>query len=493
MAPSAEPYDDNDAPSHELLALLNDPQVKLHHFNLLRQIGGAQASQLGHLANSPLFTLAALQQLQGSSQLTVSQYGLLAEILDETKVSMRPTRASTALSDFRLFYNTTVPSSTFICGSHGSGKSHTLSCLLENCLVASDAATLPRPLTALVFHYDTFVSDDVGSPCEAACLASMSGIQVRVLCSPTNWATITRTYQHMGVHVEALQIDSRNLNTKRMLDLMAVNQEDGTVPLYVHVAYRVLREMRMLQQQTGERFNYELFKTKLLSSELTPAQLGPLQQRLTVLESFMPSQTSKKMREKNSSQACGTDWTHEPGLLTIIDLSCPCVTPEAACSLFNTCLAIFLERDTPCGRVIALDEAHKRHVGARIVVATQEPTISSALLDLCSVTIIHRFTSPAWLRTVQAHVALPVHNQATTRCRDRPSLDQTLSDREELFGEIVGLKTGEALVFAPSAAVGIDSNGGDGCEQSSTLDQACLKVRIRARLSEDGGKSVLAR
>lgn len=96
-----------------------------------------------------------------------------------------------------------------------------------------------------------------------------------------------------------------------MLDLMAVNQEDGTVPLYIHVAYRVLREMRMLQQQTGERFKYELFKAKLLSSELTPAQLGPLQQRLTVLESFMPSQTSKNKREKSSSQTGGTDWKHE--------------------------------------------------------------------------------------------------------------------------------------------------------------------------------------
>lgn len=189
MAPSADLY--KDSPNHEPLTLLNDPQVKLHHFNLLRKIGGAQASQLGYLVNSPLFTLAALRQLQGlSSHLTVSQYGLLAKIL-ESEDSIRPTRASKAAPDFRLFYNTTVPSSTFICGSQGSGKSHTLSCLLENCLVASDAATLPRPLTALVFHYDTFVSDDAGSPCEAAYLASMSGIRVRVLCSPTNLATIT--------------------------------------------------------------------------------------------------------------------------------------------------------------------------------------------------------------------------------------------------------------------------------------------------------------
>lgn len=45
----------------------------------------------------------------------------------------------------------------------------------------------------------------------------------------------------------------------------------------------------------------------------------------------------------------------------------------------------------------------------------------------------HRF-SPAWLRALQAHAALPVQSQALTRCRDRLSLDQTLSNHGELFG-----------------------------------------------------------
>jgi hypothetical protein len=49
----------------------------------------------------------------------------------------------------------------------------------------------------------------------------------------------------------------------------------------------------------------------------------------------------------------------EPGSLTIVDLSCPCVTAEAACSLFNICLNLFLEQATSIGQVIALDEAHK--------------------------------------------------------------------------------------------------------------------------------------
>jgi hypothetical protein len=33
-----------------------------------------------------------------------------------------------------------------------------------------------------------------------------------------------------------------------MLDFMAVNTEDGPIPLYLHAVNRVLREMRMEQQ-----------------------------------------------------------------------------------------------------------------------------------------------------------------------------------------------------------------------------------------------------
>jgi hypothetical protein len=49
----------------------------------------------------------------------------------------------------------------------------------------------------------------------------------------------------------------------------------------------------------------------------------------------------------------------KPGTLTIVDLSCPCVTSEGACALFNMCLSLFLEQKTNVGRIVALDEAHK--------------------------------------------------------------------------------------------------------------------------------------
>lgn len=43
-----------------------------------------------------------------------------------------------AEEDQLVFANIEEPWSTFICGSQGSGKSHTLSCMLENCLLKNE-------------------------------------------------------------------------------------------------------------------------------------------------------------------------------------------------------------------------------------------------------------------------------------------------------------------------------------------------------------------
>lgn len=147
-----------------------------------------------YLHNSPLLTPETLRLTRKLLAKPVfTQYGLLGSIIRQNPATNGYANGSTPdpiPSDARLFYNTMAPSSTFICGSQGSGKSHTLSCLLENSLTTSPAAILPKPLTGLLFHYDTFISDDGGSPCEAAYLASLSGIKVRILCSPTNVAVI---------------------------------------------------------------------------------------------------------------------------------------------------------------------------------------------------------------------------------------------------------------------------------------------------------------
>lgn len=158
-------------------------KMKADHFRLLEH--RQEEDELNEIKATPIFTEAVREYAHSLAanlkDKPFSQYGLLAGDIS----GLTP-----ASSDNRLFWNISAPSSFFICGSQGSGKSHTLSCLLENALAPGPATTLPRPLTGIVFHYDTFVSDTGGSPCEAAWLATNKGIKVRVLCPPTNVSTL---------------------------------------------------------------------------------------------------------------------------------------------------------------------------------------------------------------------------------------------------------------------------------------------------------------
>lgn len=43
----------------------------------------------------------------------------------------------------------------------------------------------------------------------------------------------------------------------------------------------------------------------------------------------------------------------------------------------------------------------QRHIRPQVITSIQEPTVSTAPLNLCTVTIFHRFTSPGWLQALQ--------------------------------------------------------------------------------------------
>lgn len=169
----------------------------------------------------------------------------------------------------------------------------------------------------------------------------------------------------------------------------------------------------------------------------------------------------------------------------------------------------------------------QRHLGARIVIATQEPTISPKLLDLCSVTIVHRFTSPDWLASLKKHLAAARPGLILPPGRDEVAGCHGPDPLTGLFAKIVSLRQGEALLFCPSALVGVDKseaagngNGGvkidgfagwaksqndaAGSEEgrdiivdsfgNSLVRLGCgvMHIRVRERVTEDGGKSVMA-
>lgn len=183
-----------------------------------------------------------------------------------------------------------------------------------------------------------------------------------------------------------------------------------------------------------------------------------------------------------------------------------------ACLLFNICLSLFLEQKSDVGRVVALDEAHKylgqsgesqvltesllqavrlqRHLGVRMFISTQEPTISPKLLDLCTVTIVHRFSSPDWLRTLRRHLA----NEDATPVdgADSATPGQTRA-ATNLFFRITALRTGHGLVFAPSALIGRSRDAGGSADGFCRNASEPTTIQVRSRLTRDGGRTVMAR
>jgi hypothetical protein len=212
--------------------------------------------------------------------------------------------------------------------------------------------SLPKPLSALVFHFGQYASRLTFQPCEAAFLAyphplfrEYPGVSsVNILAAPSNYHNLSALYTQIpGVKVRPFKLASKDLNISSMLALMSVDQTEAP-PLYMGQITRILREVAA---SSVEDFNYASFKTAIRSCRFSKAQKAPLQQRLVLLESFLDLE--------------GSDLDHnfEAGSITIIDLSCPFVDANTACVLFNIYMGIYLQSDPAVGKIIAVDEAHK--------------------------------------------------------------------------------------------------------------------------------------
>lgn len=139
----------------------------------------------------------------------------------------------------------------------------------------------------------------------------------------------------------------------------------------------------------------------------------------------------------------------------------------------------------------------QRHLAARVIISTQEPTVSTDLLNLCTATIVHRFTSPEWPRILQKHLAGAATNpfarkagKAPARATDGEEGQLNESNERSLFGHIVNLRVGEALLFSPSSIVDVEIE--DGGHELRRLGSDYLAIKIRQRLTTDGGRSSIA-
>jgi len=148
------------------------------------------------------------------------------------------------LNDGCIFLNINTPWSAFICESQNSEKSHTLSCMLEDCLLLSEVEKLLSSLAEIVFHYDQFTSDSGGQICEAAYLCS-SDISVCVLISPINFFYMKQAYKNLPElsadtkkpEVFFMLLREKQLDIQKMMNLMTVSKKDGPLSLYMKVHF----------------------------------------------------------------------------------------------------------------------------------------------------------------------------------------------------------------------------------------------------------------
>ncbi|KAG1897623.1 uncharacterized protein F5891DRAFT_1129898 [Suillus fuscotomentosus] len=483
-------------------------QVELKHLRSLT-VDASDLSKDHELQAAPLITREAY--ITAGYKKHSTPYGVMGQVL-----SIYSKSSAYVPVDPRLYVNTNTPFTAVVCGVQGSGKSHTVSVLLENMLIPKlqEIGSLQQSLAGLVLH---FGEGGVGSlPSEAAWVGvpSTEGVRtpkVRVFVSKSSLNTMKSVYAPLGKNVEVVPLlfNETELDAQAFLSMMAVGSSDSA-PLYIQIVLSILRDL-------GESFSYKLFMDRLDDEKrsFNPAQVAGLEQRLALLNSFMVSNGPQPAAfgSKTYANISGprsnvlapksTPRRFAAGQLTIVDLSDPFIDTGSACGLFEIVTRLFVRAEVETGKVLVVDEAHKylstnrgvsgltkailtltreqRHLGMRVIISTQEPTVvPPVLLDLCTVAIMHRFSSPAWWDHLARHISADVSVDAA-------------------FDTVVKLQTGEAIVLAPSGLgvfpqdEEIPSPEGDTPTvlKMSQFGRRYIIMKTRARVTKDGGTSVL--
>jgi hypothetical protein len=352
-----------------------------------------------------------------------------------------------------------------VFGAPGYGKSYTVGAMLEAALLREPALNrLPRPLAAVVFHYQ----DDQSYAPEFASMAEPNddlhevesllrdygaapeGLHdVQVLVPPALVADRSAEYPHLSVH-----------------PLQLAPQEIG------------LNDWQLLMGLTGGDQMYARAMNRLFATIRDNVTIDRLR---AAVETSSLTQTQKSLAATRIDFA--TSYVHEglpisdhllPGRLIVVDLRDQLIAQDEALALFMVLLRTFgqVERGDPFNKLFVFDEAHKymrdpqlrsaidtavrerRHRGTTIVIASQDPpSIPAEIIGLSNIVVAHTFTVPGWLEHVR-----------------RVKVAFAESDLKP--SQLAALERGEAFIW---------SEGG------SDRFQRPQRVQIRPRMTRHGG------
>lgn len=356
-------------------------------------------------------------------------------------------------------------------GVQGGGKSYTLGSIIEMASLSSPPVNeLPHPLATVVFHYSQTMdyapeftsmaspNDDVA---QLKVLKERYGAEPRaledvLLLAPTDQVA-ERQQDFPGIAVQPLAFSSTELQASHWRFLMGAVGNQST---YIRQLTRIMRAHR-------NDLNLDVIRQGVADSGMPDHVKQLAQERLNLASDYIDDNARLTSLVR-------------PGRLIIVDLRDEFIEKDEALGLFVVLMQLFAEARSDGERfnkLVVFDEAHKyidspdlvaglvetvremRHKGMSILVASQDPpSVPISLIELSDHVILHKFTSPAWLKHLQKA------NSAFAGLRSE---------------QMSQLQPGEAYVWASKAT-------------DAAFSRGAVRVRCRPRVTKHGGATKTA-
>ncbi|WP_260333978.1 methylation-associated defense system ATP-binding protein MAD8 [Streptomyces beigongshangae] len=353
-------------------------------------------------------------------------------------------------------------------GVQGGGKSYTLGSILEMAsLPAAGINQLSHPLASIVFHYSgsedyapeftsmTMPNDDQD---QLATLRERYGVEPAalsdvLLLAPADKVEERRS-EYPDLDVRPLKFSSSELKAAHWRFLMGAV---GNQALYIRQLGRIMKANRD-------------------SLTLNTIRLGVEQSSLSDTLKQLAYDRIELAAEYIDDTARLQDLVH-PGRLIIVDLRDDYVGEDEALGLFVVLMQLFADarhEGQAFNKLVVFDEAHKyirspdlvdglvssvremRHKGMSILVASQDPpSVPISLIELSNHMVLHKFTSPAWLKHLQ---------------KANAALSALTAEK------MASLNPGEAFVWSGKAT-------------DEAFVRSAVRIRCRPRVTRHGGST----
>jgi DNA helicase HerA-like ATPase len=261
-----------------------------------------------------------------------------------------------------------------------------------------------------------------------------------------------RRNQFPGLEIRAIKFASNELGAESWKFLLGAYDNDS---LYVRQLVAIMRRYR-------QGLTLADFQREIAAADFVPSTRRLAEDRLGLAAPYIDDTAS--LRE-----------LLRPGRTIIVDLRDEWIEKDEALGLFVVMLRIFASsrhNGREFNKLVVFDEAHKyitesdligqvvetiremRHQATSVLIASQDPlSVPRAVIELTSILLLHRITSPQWLRHLKSAIS---------------ALDSVAE------GHVASLQPGEALLWAQRST-------------DRRFSQRPQKITIRPRFTQHGG------